>query len=246
VVEPSENGKSMARKKIYRTQDDIREYPSYSIDEVAGYIGVPKRTLRAWMSGYKYKTKFGFRRAPPIIQPADPEHNLLSFFNLIEAQVLASTRERRIPVSRVRRAIEFLKESAHEDRPLLTCVFETSGQEIFVQQLATGRLKNPLNVTRYGQYAFRAILKKYLSRIERDARGLPTVLYPMKAGTTARRKTITIHPFVSAGKPSLRKSGIMAEVIWYRKREGESERQLARDFKIPLGEIKAAITYFAA
>ncbi len=39
----------MARKKIERTQEDVREYPSYSIDEVADYIGVPKRTLRSWV-----------------------------------------------------------------------------------------------------------------------------------------------------------------------------------------------------
>jgi uncharacterized protein (DUF433 family) len=236
----------MARRKIQRTQDDIREYPSYSIDEVAGYIGVPKTTLRAWMSGYKYKTKSGIHKAPPIIQPADPKHNLLSFFNLTEAQVLASTRERNINVSRVRRAIEYLRDKVGEDRPLLNCVFETYGQQIFVQQLAGRKLKHPLNVSQYGQYGFRPILKKYLSRIERDASGLPILLYPMKVGMTEHRKVITIHPFISAGKPSIRKSGIMAEVIWHRKREGETARQLARDFKIPLGEIKAAITYCAA
>jgi len=236
----------MARSKVERTQEDVREYPSYSIDEVAQYIGVPKNTLRAWITGYSYKTRTGIHKAVPIIQPADAKKNLLSFFNLIEAQVLAATRERKISVSRVRRAIEYLKKEAGEDRPLLNCVFETAGQQIFVQQITGTRLKHPLNVSKYGQYGFKTILKKYLSRIERDAAGLPTRLYPMKAGRINQNKIITIYPFVSSGKPSLRKSGIMAEIIWLRKREGETEKDLARDFKLKPSEIKAAITYFAA
>ncbi len=236
----------MARKKAIRTQDDVRDYPSYSIDEVAEYVGVPKRTLRHWISGYKYKTQNGIRLAPPIIPPADPKKNLLSFFNLIEAQVLAATREQNVGLSRVRKAVEYLRELGCEERPLLTCVFETAGQDLFVEKIAGVKLKNPLNVSRHGQYGFKAILKKYLSRIERDSTGLPTRLFPMKAGHDHQRKVITIHPSISAGKPSLRKSGVMAEVIWRRKRAGESERTLARDFKTTVGEIKAAITYFAA
>jgi uncharacterized protein (DUF433 family) len=236
----------MARKRTERTQDDVREYPCYSIDDVAEYIGVPGRTLRSWISGYSYKTHDGSRKAPPIIMPADPERNLLSFFNLIEAQVLASTRERKISVRKVRRAIEYLREKEGEDRPLLNCIFDTVGQQIFVQKLTATRLKHPLNVSKHGQYGFKAILKKYLSRIERDAKGMPTRLYPMKAGKPTQSKVITIYPFVASGKPSIRRNGINAEVIWLRKREGETVRELARDFKLKPSEIKAAITYFAA
>jgi uncharacterized protein (DUF433 family) len=240
------SGWEMARRKAERTQEDVREFPCYSIEDVADYIGVPERTLRSWISGYSYRTKTGIHKAPPIIPPADPKRNLLSFFNLVEAQVLASTRERHIGVARVRRAIEFLREAESEPRPLLNCIFDTVGQQIFVQQLAGTRLKHPLNVSRHGQYGFKTILKRYLSRIERDEHGLPTRLYPLKAGKPNRRKVITIFPFVASGKPSIRRSGINAEVIWQRKREGESIKALARDFNLKPSEIKAAITYFAA
>jgi uncharacterized protein (DUF433 family) len=180
------------------------------------------------------------------MQAADTERKLLSFFNLVEAQVLAATRERRISLPKVRRAVEYLRESFGEERPLLTCVFDSSGQELFVQRLAGSNLEHPLNVSRHGQYGFRTILKKYLSRIERDESGLPSRLYPMKVYGPARSKIIAIHPFVSSGKPSLRGSGVMAEVIWRRKNEGETEKELARDFNLKPSEIKAAITYFAA
>lgn len=160
--------------------------------------------------------------------------------------MLASTRERKIGVRSVRRAIEYLREEGGEPRPLLNCIFETLGQQIFVQRLTGSRLKNPLNVSKHGQYAFKSILKKYLNRIDRDASGLPTRLYPMKAGRPTHSRVITIYPFVASGKPSIRRSGINAEVIWRRKKEGETEKSLARDFKLKPSEIKAAITYFAA
>ena len=236
----------MARKKITRTQADIREHPSYSIDEVAAYIGVPKRTLRRWISGYSYMTAHGKTVIAPIIPPADPRNNLLSFFNLAEAQVLAATRERNLSTRKIRRAVEYMRDELNQPRPLLTSVFETDGQDIFVQKLTDKNLRHPLNVSRHGQYGFKAILKKYLSRIEHDASGHPTRIFPLRVGQKAREKNIVIHPFVSSGKPSLRGSGVMAEVIWRRNKDGESIPELARDFRLKPREIKAAITYFAA
>ena len=236
----------MARRKTERTETDVRDYPSYSIEEVADYIGVPRRTLRSWISGYTYRTKGGVRRAPAIIKPADPKRNLLSFFNLVEAQVLAATRERNISVSRVRRAMEYLRETVQQERPLLNCVFQTHGQQIFVYELTKSRLKHPLNVSMHGQYGFGKILKKYLSRIERDSDGLPNRLFPVKAGQAQRRKVISINPGISSGKPALANSGIMAEVLWHRKRAGENVDELARDFRLKHSEVKAAIQFFAA
>lgn len=232
----------MARKKLDRTEDEIREYPCYSIDEVASYIGVPKRTLRNWTTGYCYRSAaHGSRKAPPIIQPADPKNKLLSFYNLAEAQVLAATRERNVPTAKLRRAIEFMREKLHEDRPLLRCIFETAGQDIFLASIAGEKLKNPMAVSRFGQYAFRPVLKKYLSRIDRDPNGNPTRIYPLKAGEKHKKKNIVIHPFLSAGKPALKSSGVMVEVIWRRKQDGESIQNLAKDFRLSPGEIKAAI-----
>lgn len=139
-----------------------------------------------------------------------------------------------------------MREVLHEDQPLLRCVFDTVGQNIFVASISGKKLRNPLNVSRYGQYAFRPILRKYLSRIERDPTGNPTRIYPLKVGQKRKKRDIVIHPFVSAGKPSLSHSGIMVEVIWRRKKDGESIKNLAKDFRLRPGEIKAAIKYYAA
>lgn len=235
---------SVARLRVERTQPDVRDYPSYSIDEAARYIGVPVRTLRSWISGYYYKTATGRKRARPIIEAADPHRNLLSFFNLAEAQVVAATREKNIGTNKVRRAVEYLRTELNTSRPLLTQVFHKSGQDLFINQLAGKRLRQPLNVSRYGQYGFRPILKKYLDRIERDAQGMPLLIYPLRPGHKDRYKRVEINPLVSLGKPALKGSGVMVETIWYRKRAGESIPELARDYRLKPSDIKAAIRYF--
>jgi uncharacterized protein (DUF433 family) len=235
---------AMAKIGVPRTQEDVGDYPSYSIDEVARYIGVPLRTMRSWVSGYWYKTKHGKKHARPLIQPADQQHNLLSFFNLAEAQVLAATREKDIPLNRVRRAVEYLRTEERWDRPLLTHVFHTYGQNLFIKELGAKRLRAPLNVSQYGQYGIRQVLKKYLHRIEL-AEGLPIIVYPLRPGQKDKRKIIAINPLISSGKPALRGSGVMAEVIWNRATKGnEPIPDLARDFRLKPSEIKAAIRYF--
>jgi hypothetical protein len=69
----------MSRK--VQTQQDLREVPAYSIAEAAGYLHMPKTTLRAWMLGQN-----SFR---PVIEIADRRQRRLSFINLVEAFVLA-------------------------------------------------------------------------------------------------------------------------------------------------------------
>ena len=192
------------------------------------------------MRGYKY----GNKRQPPLIEPADQQRHLLSFYNLAEAQVLAATRERDIPLKKVRRAVEYLRTELHDDRPLLTHVFHRYGRDLFVRHLATGRLRQPLNVSRYGQYGIRQVLRRYLQRIERDPQGRPLIVFPLRPGQRDRRKRIAINPLVSSGRPSLYGSGIMAEVIWHRKKSGEKVAELARDYRLKRSDIKAAIRYF--
>jgi uncharacterized protein (DUF433 family) len=238
----------MARRKVARTQDDVREYPAYSIEEAARYVGVPARTMRSWVRGYPYKTAHGIKHVPPLIQPADSTHNLLSFFNLAEAHVLAATREKNIPTSRVRRAVEYLRNVEQLDRPLLTHVFHRHGRNLFVKELFGRRLRQPLGVSAYGQYGINQVLRRYLERVERDKiDGRPILIYPLRRGQRDRRKRIAIYPLVSSGKPVLRGTGIPIEVIWARVTKGhESIPALARDFRLKRSDVKAAIRHFQA
>ena len=90
---------------------DRRERPTYAVTEAALYLGVPKSTLRSWVYGRYYQTKHGPKFFRPIIEPADPTKCLLSFYNLVEAHVLSSTRiDYRIQLKHIRSAVDYLRE----------------------------------------------------------------------------------------------------------------------------------------
>src|SRR5579864_1673780 len=75
---------------------DRREIPKYKTSEVAVYLGINERTLHNWFFGY-HRTIGGVRRSyDRLIEPAlhNPHGPALSFYNLAEAQVLASIRQK--------------------------------------------------------------------------------------------------------------------------------------------------------
>lgn len=221
----------MPKKRLIRYGGDIREHPRYSVEEVALYLRVPASTLKAWLRGQNYKTKYGERVIfKPVIEPADPDNKLLSFYNLAEAHVLRSTRERNVPLKNVRKALAFLREKIPSKHPLLGHDFTEFGGDIFIEHLGL-----PMNATRYGQFAMKGILEKYLRRIDRDVDMMPIQIYPMYS------KRLAINPQLSSGKPVVKGTGIMASILRDRNKSGESIAELAKDYGLKPIEIKEAI-----
>jgi uncharacterized protein (DUF433 family) len=226
----------MPRKKLVRFFGDIREYPRYSIEEAARYLRIPKSTLQAWTRGQHYHTRYGTERIYyPVIDLADQDFKLLSFYNLAEAHILRSTRDRYVPLRNVRLAIDYVRKvMAPSPHPLLTSEFKTFGKEIFIEHL--GKV---INATKQGQIAMRQILEEYLQRIDRDLQGMPIQVYPFYS------KRLAINIKLSSGKPVVKGTGIMAEILADRRHSGESIPELADDYGLEPIEIEEAIQEFA-
>jgi uncharacterized protein (DUF433 family) len=210
---------------------DVRDFPRYSISEAAFYARIPTTTLHAWTRGQDYTTAQGIHRTfHSLIELADKENKLLSFYNLVEAHVLRSTTEAGVPLRNVRRALEFIHEKIPGKHPLLTHDFEVSGKDLFVRYLG-----QTINATKHGQLAIRRILEKYLRRINRDATGLPIQIFPINS------RRLEIHPLFASGKPIVKGRGITASVLWARNRTGESISEIAKDYGLTTIEVKEAI-----
>ena len=193
--------------------------------------------MKAWVSGYTRRNRVtgAERRYRPIIVPADANKNLLSFYNLAEAHVLRSTRERDVPLSNVRRAMEFIRKHLDTEHPLISNDFATSGKDLFVEHLG-----QTINASKDGQIAMRTILSDYLRRIDRDAAGMPVQFSPFHS------VHLTINPKISSGSPVIRGSGIMVAVVAARKESGEPVPELARDLGLSVLDIEEAIREYAA
>lgn len=210
---------------------DKRKLPAYSIPEAAHYLGIPRQTLRSWVCG-------GDNMLPAIDLDDKGSYPVaLSFMNLVEAYALVSlTKVRKVRLQQVRKALEYVKEKFQSERPLIEHQFQTDGVYLFIEKY--GRL---INATEQGQLAMKSILLEFLTRIERDGRGLPVKLYPITYTGHTGKTPIVIDPNVSFGRPVLKGTGIPTSILADRFKAGDSFAELAEDYGRKQEEIEEAI-----
>lgn len=218
----------MSRKSL--TEHDLREMPAYSIAEAAGYLRVPKSTLRAWLLG-----QGTFR---PVIDIADRKNRHLSFINLVEAFVLAGIRRKHaIPLPKVRKALGYLRRTFNTGRPLADEEFATDGVELFVEKF--GAL---IGATQAGQMQLREVIRDRLKYVRRDASGTPEkiVLFPASEDAVAATNVV-IDPLMSFGRPVLDGVGVRTSILAERFKAGEMIDELAREYDAAPEAIQNAI-----
>jgi hypothetical protein len=88
-----------------REYTDRREMPRYTAPEAARLLKLPESTVWAWF--------FGQPNFSPLFDPADRRHNLLSFYNLIEAHVLSWTKQQYpgLKGARIRSGLEYVRQA---------------------------------------------------------------------------------------------------------------------------------------
>jgi uncharacterized protein (DUF433 family) len=210
--------------------------PLYTLRQAARYLGVPEATLRTWVRGRSYPVEGGRRRewSPPLIQTPFSSP-LLSFNNLVEANVLAALRhEHRISMQRVRRAVEAARALLGVERPLLLDLQAGLG-EIFVER--GGEL---LSLTRSGQQALRDILASYLKRVDRDEIGMPIRFWP-PVGGKVKADWVALDARVAFGAPAVR--GVETRVLAWRYDAGEELEELAEDYGLPPEAVLEAVVF---
>ena len=211
--------------------DALRLTPAYPYVEAAHYLNLPLSTLRSWFLG-----QGGFHN---VIRPDGHKGEGLSFLNLVEAHVLkAIRRSHRIPLPKVRKALDYVGTQLEVERPLANERFQTNGVDLFVERL--GRL---LNVSKEGQFEMDELLRTHLLRIEWDAAGIPIKLYPFthKRAMPTSPAPVEIDPTVAFGRPVLKGRGVPTAILADRFKAGDSLQMLAGDYETSKDQIEEAI-----
>lgn len=216
---------------------DPRGLPAYSIADASRYIDVPAATLRSWVAGRTYRRQRDVGSFEPLIAAADVAGIRLSFYNLVEAHVLRALRARHgVPLKHVRPALAYAERDLGIERLLLSKEMQTAGGEIFLERL--GQL---INLSRSGQLAVKELLAAHLERVERDDRGIPIRLTPIRASTS-----VVIDPRVAFGRPALAGTGIRTAVLVQRIDAGEAPAEVALDYGLSLEQVTEAVLFEAA
>lgn len=230
--------------------EDRREMPKYGIKEASRYLGMPVATLNSWVNGRNYPTSKGTKFFEPLITL--PSSGTLSFYNLVEAHILLSTRKKhRLEMPVIRRAINYVKRSFPSQHPLLTEQFLTDGKDLFVKKLEGKIREQTINVSRWGRLGLSPILDIYLRRIERDQSGWPVKLFPIRMswqGQTSEEppKVVVIDPAISSGRPVVNGTGVMAEIIVGRFNLGEGIQSIADDYGLRMSQVEEVLRYAPA
>lgn len=236
-----------------RSRKDIdgRAIPRYGIKEAARCLAMSVATLDSWVNGRKYPTATGQKFFKPLIELAGP--GTLSFYNLVEAHILLSTRKKHlVELPAIRRAIDYVRKTYPSPHPLLSETFLTDGKDLFVKKIVqtTGEAQT-INVSSWVQLGLGPILDFYLRRIQRDEKGWPMKLFPIRmnwAGdlNSEPPRVVVIDPAVSSGRPVVTGTGVMAEVIVGRFNTGEGIGSIADDYGLEASQIEEVLRYAPA
>lgn len=218
---------------------DPREFPAYSVREIARYLHLPDATLRSWVAGRPYSASGEERWFEALIPPAQADPLRLSFLNLAEAFVLSAIRRQHgVSMPRVREALAFVEKKLRVRRPLATQKFQTDGVDLFVDH--AGLL---ISASRGGQLAIPALMRERLKRIEFDGTGLAAKLYPLsRTGTDVEQpRHIIIDPLLAYGRPAIAGRGVPTAIVAERFFAGEDAASLATDYGCTREQIDEAI-----
>ena len=221
----------------------VFDTPAYPASEVARILSLPVTTVMAWSFGQAYRSASGSpKRFQPVIRPADTRKRLLSFANLCELHILSAIRRHhKIPLSKVRDSVDYVRSQLGADRPLIDQQFQTNGVDLFVEHAS-----HLLTVSKQGQEALRGEFGLALARIERNRSGTPIRLFPFTRSTMPgidQPKSIVIDPRLSFGRPVLSGAAVPTEIIVDRFKAGDSMGEMAKDYGVDEKEIEEALRF---
>jgi uncharacterized protein (DUF433 family) len=211
------------------TERDVREVPAYSIAEAAGYLRLPKTTLRAWLLG-----QTGFRA---VIDIADRRGRQLSFINLVEAFVLSGIRRQHsVTLPKVRKALDYLRRTFRTPRPLADAQFATDGLHLFVEKF--GAL---IGATQEGQVQLREVILDRLKYVRRDPKGVPQKIVLFPGVGAEKHGDVVIDPRLSFGRPVIDGVGVRTLILAQRFKAGDSIDELAREYSAASEAVQNAL-----
>lgn len=223
---------------IYGGQEP-RQLALYNYTDAAHYLDIPVSTVRAWARGGSYTSGNEKRRFPPVLSSSAKEKPIkgLSFLDLTELFVLkALRRDRKVSLEKIRSALKYAEDKLGIEKLLLTDIL-THGGDMFIEYYG-----DYVSVSKNGQIALEAVLRQYLSRVDRDSRLTPITLHPIVEGF-GEEKPVAINPRVSFGKPTITGTGTNTVVVAIRHEAGETVEEIADDYSIDPQYIRGAIAY---
>jgi uncharacterized protein (DUF433 family) len=206
----------------------------YSYSDVDRLVGLRTGTARRWIEGYhRAGTDY-----PPILRPSPTGSDSVTWGEMVEARLLAEFRDQRVPVRRLRPAVERLR-AEFGPYPLARArtLLDVEGRELVQRVQDEVRLEPELLlvVVRNGQLALDLKAQRFADAVQYSD-GVAATIRP-----THRTPAVQLDPSRSFGQPSIR--GVRTEVLAEEYRAGQSREALADLYDLEPELVDQALRY---
>jgi len=212
---------------------DVRfAVPLFTPEEAARHLGMPRSTLRAWLTDQAGPA--------PLVHRIDPDTrrgSSVPFIAMVEAHVLRGFRELGLTAAEIRLAVARLRKELGTEFALASSRLATDGTSLLVDM--SGNFERPRwERARDGQRVIDEIIAGYLRFVV-----WPTGdEYPNRLKLpTYQGADVVIDPRFGFGQPVLERSKVKIEDVLDAFRSGEGNRVIADEFGIRPEEVEAII-----
>jgi uncharacterized protein (DUF433 family) len=220
-------------------EQDIRDYPVYTVPEAARYVGMSRRTLYSWLSDNPLWDTAG----------ADYSVRLLSFKDLAQSHFIEFIRHHaKISAKKSREILKYAKLETNSPYPLLEANIKVLLGHILLDKPARNRIpRHVVDLSHHRQLMIGEVVDLYATRIKRNTKGELERLYPWRFWNREEnaRKPVTIDPNIMSGSLVVTGTRIPVDVLLNRKRAGESVPELAKDYGLTEEAVNDALRHLA-
>jgi len=215
------------------------EKPLYTVTEAAACVGIPRSTFDTWVRGYlRRPAGRSAVHGHPLLTSVPGPGLTIPFIGLAEGMVLAAFRETGLPLQRIRPALDRLRAEHELEHALASEHLYTDGAEVLYDYARAHGDKQLrlLTVVRSGQRVFHEVIERYLSRITYQGGWAARLVLPI-----TEEPLLVVDPERAFGQPVFLHGGARLLDVRGRIEAGEDEAAVARDYGVPLDDVRAAL-----
>ncbi|MGW2524879.1 DUF433 domain-containing protein [Streptomyces sp. NPDC001617] len=230
-----------------RSEDVRFSVPLYTQAEAASYLDMASSTFRNWARGYRntFPNRPQATGSPLITYLGAPRssHPSIPFIGLAEGMFLSALRRANMPLQKIRPALDMVRERIGVEHALASRRLYVAGADLLYEigddlggedERETRKL-----IVLDGQYVFREVIDRFLTRIEYDEPGSrPGNEYARKIELPGYEVAeIGVLPGVNFGRPFFTATGTPLYVVAGDLRSGQPVEDVAEDYGLPVDQV---------
>jgi uncharacterized protein (DUF433 family) len=228
----------LRRKPVRLPGQDLRDVPTYTIPEAAGFLAIPRRTMSYWFQAEKFLR--------PTARYDHGQISLLSFKDISEAYVLEILRSvYGIGPRKLRDILINVRKETKLKRPLIEADLGVLFGKVIIVKPPRGKApRRDIDLSSHRNLALPGLIDIAGTRLLRDENNAPYRLYPWRLMSQADNSCpITVDPDIMSGRAVVTGSRIPITLLAGMHRLGQSAEEIATNYKLETEIVRKVLRH---